>query len=326
MFCCIFVTVLRSMVAKDNNDGGVSSISNDVESRISKLLQRPQMEFLLRFHALFFGIAMIVLLPCLFSLLSPKSNQDITEACNSMGNRVSFLVLGWNAAYVMFTSNDFPDLFHQWKFSCILSALMVIPDFFLADVLGALHFPDDGAVKIGGVVSWYMSAMWTIPFVLILATTLNWNEERKKECIATRRRGSVVSSPALDNKQSSELLVASYVALVIFGLAEYLLFPLNLWHATDLVYFKIGPAAIYVLPAEALLGSALVYGYQQVTKKSSIPTLLMVCWVIMLLYTGALAVSFLVIEQRLAKLQSDTSSSLWLFCAGANRDQILSTK
>ena len=105
---------------------------------------------------------------------------------------------------------------------------------------------------------------------------------------------------------------SSIISLVVFGAAEYLLYPLDLWHCTDKVQHVIlGHVAVYVLPAEAILGPALVYTYRCATINSSstkaathqsddsaAPLLSIVTAAIatMLLYTGALAVSYLLIE------------------------------
>merc|ERR1711892_1270577 len=94
---------------------------------------------------------------------------------------------------------------------------MVVPDWYLASVLGALQFPDDGVWKVGGVVSVYMSAMWSIPLLWLL--------------VVCSDESNLPGPPPL-----AKLAGAACLGVLIFGAAEWLLssgiLPLQLWHCT----------------------------------------------------------------------------------------------
>ena len=83
-----------------------------------------------------------------------------------------------------------------------------------------------------------MGGMWTIPTVLILA-----------------------SIPGREEPTKGEMVFSAIHALTVFGAAEQLTYPLNIWHAKNVKY-TTGVVAIYVLPAEAILGPAILYFYR----------------------------------------------------------------
>mmetsp|Transcript_25392 Transcript_25392/g.45988 ORF Transcript_25392/g.45988 Transcript_25392/m.45988 type:complete len:252 (+) Transcript_25392:135-890(+) len=238
--------------------------------------QRSENAFVLWFHAGFFLIAAVALSPCLIGLVSattPPGDEFQQEPCSDMGRCISALVVGWNVAFAFSTFRfGFYQLFEYWRFVAMLSVLMVIPDFFLVDGMGTLHFPSDGAWQIGGAVSCYMAGMWSIPLLWILFVCPGSGEP----CV-------------------QELFRAAGVALAVFGSAEHVLFPLNLWHATEKVHHMIGHTAIYVMLAEAMLGSTVLFAYRATQNRGWLSQLVG-CTITMLVYTGALAVSFLFVE------------------------------
>lgn len=294
---------------------------------------------MLRFHAGFAVVAAIVLAPC-FVLSSPPPYRS--------GMAVCALVLSWHAAFARCTHISRPTLHQIWRFTCPLSLAMVLPDLFLTTCLGTLSFPDDGAWRIGsGVsssssgttssmsssssggerggggsgVSIYMAGMWSIPLSYLLACF--------PPSAATEKQPS---EPSV-----RELAAAALLSLLLFGAAEQLTFPLNLWRATDKVVHKVGHVALYVLPAEALLGAATLYAYRTTSTASScsgnaasgspstaagpssvLRRVLAAC-AIALLYTGALAVSYLLIEGGLmdgVELEPVISGLAVLACMG----------
>eukprot|EP00929_Paragymnodinium_shiwhaense_P096420 TRINITY_DN58004_c0_g1_i1.p1 TRINITY_DN58004_c0_g1~~TRINITY_DN58004_c0_g1_i1.p1 ORF type:complete len:148 (-),score=14.64 TRINITY_DN58004_c0_g1_i1:455-898(-) len=144
----------------------------------------------------------------------------------------------------------------------------------LAVVMGSLEFPDRAVYRFGGVVTAYMALMWALPFVWI-----------------------VVLLPGRGEPTRQDLLRAAGLALLLFGGAEYATYPLGLWRATDVVqHVVLNHVAVYVLPAESILGAALLYAYR-VTVGRSFEVLLAAAMVVSLVYTGALGISYLVVEK-----------------------------
>ena len=85
------------------------------------------------------------------------------------------------------------------------------------------------------------------------------------------------------------LLSAGVVALLLFAAAEWAARPLQLWHAQHVrEYFGV---ALYVLPAELLLGSACAYAFLH-TRDSSFPIRLGAAACVTIFYTGALVLSY----------------------------------
>ena len=115
-----------------------------------------------------------------------------------------------------------------WAFLVPLSAFQVVPDAFLAGVLGSLDFPDTGGPRLGPVPL-ALAGMWTIP--LWLST---WAGLRARSA-----------------------WVAAAVAGALFVGAEATLWAVPVWRAVGVA--TVGPVAVYVVPAEVLLGGA-AYG------------------------------------------------------------------
>jgi hypothetical protein len=143
-----------------------------------------------------------------------------------------------------------------------LSVLQVLPDWALVEIAGTLVFPDLGAPRVGGAVPLYMAALWVPPLfaVLLIARGSPW-------------RGAVA-------------------ALAVFGVAELLAPALGLWEPRGAR--EIGTTALYVLPAEAVLGAAVVVASRWAR---SVRERLVAAPVVALLYTGALFVSLLLLDR-----------------------------
>lgn len=220
------------------------------------------MQFMLSFHTIFVLACGISLAPCLI------------DSGHAMGHTVGCLVVGWNvfiAAYA-WKRNDDGQLWEAWRFLACLSPLMVIPDWFLVVGLRTLQFPPDGAYRIGDAVSWYMAGMWSIPLLWVLTLC-----------------------PGRKEPTMRELTLAALLSLVLLGASEQLTVPLNLWVCTPAVKNVLGHVAVYVLPAEAALGPAVLVAHRM-TCSRGLTTQFVAAVLVMLIYAGALAVSFLFLE------------------------------
>ena len=234
--------------------------------------------FLLTFHAWFAAAAAVLLGPFFLNL------EAAARLPYSSGTAVCGLILCWHIAFAILSRDHVErrPLYEIWRFVSILSVLMVVPDWFLVDVLGSLIFPNDGAYMIGGSVSIYMAGMWSIPLMWILA------------CFPLNHGAKSELQPTF-----FELCGAASVALVVFAAAEQLTVPLGLWVKDDKVKFTAGHVALYVLPAEAALGAAALHAHRNTALvpgwTGSIRRLLAAA-VVAVFYTGALAISYLLIE------------------------------
>ena len=224
--------------------------------------------FVVRFHACFATVAAALLGPTL--LPTPPYRTGLA---------VCGLVFGWHLAFAASAaSRERRGLYEMWRFLAMLSVMMVVPDWFLADVLGTLVFPEHGAPRIGAV-NMYMAGMWSIPLSWVLV------------CFTSTQR----------EPSWSELLGASALALLILGASEQLTVPLQLWLATDRVAHTAGHVALYVLPAEAMLGAITLCAHRAtatLTGWDGTARRVLAAGAVALQYTGALAVSYLFVEGR----------------------------
>lgn len=133
-------------------------------------------------------------------------------------------------------------------------------------------------------MSIYMAFMWTIPLTWVL-----------------------LLCPGKGEPTLRELVQAAVISLIVFAGAEQLTFPLNLWHRTDTVTVTADHIALYVLPAEFVLGAAALFAYR-LTRDRSIGAVLLAAVTTMVMYTGALAVSFLFIERVGVRLFAQTAA------------------
>lgn len=182
----------------------------------------------------------------------------------------------------------------MFRFVAIVSIFMVFPDWFLSNVLHSIRFIHDAhdVYRIGGDVPVYMAFMWTIPLLWILAAF-------------QRRRPSDDKSLTPAETTLAELAKAAALSLAIFGVAELALSadasPLRLWTAT--ASQRVFHVALYVLVPEAALGAASLAAYRStITINDGAPwwqagvRRLLAGAAVATFYTGALAISFLLIE------------------------------
>lgn len=209
-------------------------------------------------HVIFSVIAAIILL-FLFS--------------GTVSGKVLMIVIIYNGLIVIESyQKRYEDWRSIWIFSIILSILMVFPDWFLAETLHALQFPDDGFPMIGGAIPIYMAGLWAIPFFIILFIG---NEAQKRKSM-----------------QFAYGLVA-LVSILIFTLAELTMVYLPSWTAT--VRGMTGNLAWYIIIPELFLGLSLFIGYN-ITKDKQLWVKILGAFTIMILYIGNASFFYFLIE------------------------------
>jgi NADH:ubiquinone oxidoreductase subunit 2 (subunit N) len=159
-----------------------------------------------------------------------------------------------------------------WVFSFIISIFQIFPDWFLSAELNILVFPDDGLFKIGPV-SGYMFGLWTIPLFIIIFIGI-----RSKEKF---------------NERTAMILVCA-LSLIIFGTAEATIWIIGSWYPQNVA--KIGQLAIYILPAEVILGFSSYYCFTRLNKEH-IVYIPLLAFLIMLLYMGSSSFFYLLVEK-----------------------------
>ena len=208
----------------------------------------------------------------LYAAFSLTSAAALLLPVGSMGLRICLLVAVYNIALPLagyWRKHD--TWLSAWAFLLPLSILQVFPDWFLSAQLDSLVFPERSAPRIG-TVSAFMALMWIIPlFVVVLLAE------------SARRKTNLTVA----------LAVAGLSALLIFGVSEMFSWRLNMWHAQNVWQWQ--HMALYVLPAELLLGVYTYAGFH-LTRNRGITTKFAAAASVMLLYLGALAWFYLVIE------------------------------
>jgi len=230
--------------------------------KISKLAMKSTEKDALLFHLAFAVLSAL-------ALLLPLSL--------AVGVRFLILVLAYNIALPLAgNARGNGEWTRIWRFALALSVFQVFPDWFLSAQLGVLVFPEDGLFKIGTVSS-YMAGLWTIPVFMIVVTGLR----------VKKRRGN-----------RAALIAVIAVSLAVFGLSELLMGRLGSWHAAN-VKVMLGPAALYILTPEIILGLAAYYVYRAVRKKPLWVTALS-AFLVMLLYLGSACWFYFIIEKLMA--------------------------
>lgn len=145
-----------------------------------------------------------------------------------------------------------------------ISLFQVIPDWFLAVELGSIVFPDNGGIRIDDAIPLAMATMWVLPLLVVVLLA--------RDSLA---RGAAISAL---------LFLVTELGAPVAGL----------WEPAGGAR-EIAGVAIYVIPAEALLGAAAVYAVR-VAGETPIATRLFAGACVSVFYTGALATSWLVID------------------------------
>ncbi|MFW9870714.1 MAG: DUF6989 domain-containing protein, partial [Candidatus Thorarchaeota archaeon] len=175
--------------------------------------EKPIRNFLL-IHVIFAVLAAV-------TLLVPIPTATIS-------GKMLVLVIVYNGLIVVeFYDKGYEEWKSIWVFSFILSLLMVFPDWYLAETLESLVFPDDGFPMIGGVIPIYMAGLWSIPFFII-----------------------VFIGKEVQNRNSLKQAygVVAITSILIFILAELTLVNLPSWSAT--VIGMTGNLAWYIVIPE----------------------------------------------------------------------------
>lgn len=223
--------------------------------------EKPIKDFLL-IHVIFAVLAAV-------TLLLPIPTATIS-------GKMLVIVILYNALIIVeFYGKGYDDWKRIWIFAFILSLLMVFPDWYLAETLGALQFPVDGFPMIGGAIPIYMAGLWSIPFFIILFV----GEEIQKR-----------KSPNLAH------IIVSFLTVLIFALAEFTLVYLPSWTAT--VIGMTGNLAWYIIIPELFLGLSAFICYN-IVKEQKIWMKIVGAFTVMILYIGNASFFYLLIETLL---------------------------
>ena len=153
-----------------------------------------------------------------------------------------------------------------------ISIFQLVPDWFLADVLGTLRFPDTGGLRVGGVIPLAMCGMWALPLFLVVLLA----------------RDSVARGAA--------------AAFVLFLGTELAAPTAALWEPAGDVT-KVAGVALYVLPAEAVLGAAIVLAVRA-TRDRPLGERVLAAAAVSTIYTGALALCWFFIDHAALTLSA----------------------
>ncbi len=194
----------------------------------------------------------------------------------AISGKLLALVIIYNGLIIIeFYGKGYDDWKSIWIFSIILSLLMVLPDWYLAETLGALQFPDDGIPMIGGAIPIYMAGLWTIPFFIIVFIGKEV-QKRKSEKVAYG--------------------IVSIISILIFILAELTLVYLPSWTAT--VVGMTGNLAWYIIVPELLLGLSAFFCYN-IVKDKQIWMKALGAFIVMIFYIGNASFFYFIIESLL---------------------------
>lgn len=190
--------------------------------------------------------------------------------------KVLILVIIYNGLVILeFYGKGYEDWQSIWLFSFILSLLMVFPDWYLAETLGALQFPNDGFPMVGGSIPLYMAGLWAIPFFIILFVG---NEFQKRKSLQLAYG------------------IVGILSVLIFALAELTLVSLPSWTAT--VNGMTGNLAWYIIIPELFLGLSLFICYNFIKDKRFLMKILG-AFTVMILYIGNASFFYFLIETLL---------------------------
>ena len=179
-------------------------------------------------------------------------------------------VLTYNLALpVYFYRRGDLEVVRIWAFVLPLSALQVIPDWYLCEVQGTLSFP---TARGPFPVPLFMAGLWTWPLVMTTAAGVwfDWQIGRW-----------------------TGYLAALGLGLFLFGGGELALTSIGVWRALDVT--TVGGLALYILPAELLLTVATLYAYRQVRDQSPWRRLV-AAPLVMMFYLGAATTAYLLVE------------------------------
>ena len=223
--------------------------------------ERPVKDFVL-IHIIFAVLAAV-------TLLLPIPTATVS-------GKMLVLVLIYNGLIVVeFYSKGYEEWKSIWIFAFILSLLMVFPDWYLAETLGALQFPVDGFPMIGGSIPIYMAGLWSIPFFIILFVGKQTQERKSLNLAYT---------------------IVSVLTVLIFTLSELTLVALPSWNAT--VIGMTGNLAWYIIIPELFLGLTAFICYN-IVKDQKLWMKIAGAFAVMILYIGNASFFYFLIETLL---------------------------
>ncbi|MGY5856135.1 MAG: hypothetical protein RTS72_05995 [Candidatus Thorarchaeota archaeon] len=223
--------------------------------------EKPIKDFVL-IHIIFAIIAAV-------TLLLPVPTATVS-------GKMLVLVLIYNGLLVVeFYSKGYEEWKSIWIFAFILSLLMVFPDWYLAETLGALQFPVDGFPMIGGSIPIYMAGLWSIPFFIILFVGKQTQERKSLNLAYT---------------------IVSVLTVLIFTLSELTLVALPSWNAT--VIGMTGNLAWYIIIPELFLGLTAFICYN-IVKDQKLWMKIAGAFAVMILYIGNASFFYFLIETLL---------------------------
>lgn len=210
------------------------------------------------FHIVFFIVAIVILLLPI--------NLPI-------GVRILIIVLLYNITLFVYTKMIDDEVYKKiFIFSFFISLFQLFPDWYLAEQLGVLVFPEDGFIKIGDSVSLYMVFLWSIP-IFIIITIAYLIEQQKNELTA--------------------YLASGIAAFIIFVSSEMTLWVLPSWYAVNVV--MIAKVAVYIIIPEIILGIVSYWGFKYTLDKK-IKEKLVVSFFVMIIYLGLAAFFYFIFE------------------------------
>ena len=135
-----------------------------------------------------------------------------------------------------------------------------------------MRFPDTGGIRVGDVIPLAMCGMWALPLFLVVLIA--------RDSVA---RGALV-------------------AFVLFLGTELVAPTAGLWEPAGDVT-KVAGVALYVLPAEAVLGAATVLAVRA-TRDRPLGERVLAAGAVSTLYTGALALCWFLIDHATLTLSA----------------------
>ncbi len=187
----------------------------------------------------------------------------------TLGWRITGLVIFYNLLLPAFArAVNYSGWLELWTYLLPLSILMIAPDWFLAEVLGVLVFPDTGAPFVGPVPI-FMGGMWVVPLFIIIY-------------IGRRFRGRY--APYL----------AGLASGVIFLASEATLWQIPIWMAQNVA--QVGHVAWYLVAPLTMLGVFALWGFEWSLGKSFWHKLA-AGFLVMLTYIGNTGLFYLLVER-----------------------------
>lgn len=193
-----------------------------------------------------------------------------------IGIKLFILVIIYNlGAFLMgfLTRNN--NWIRIWLFSFLISIFQVFPDWFLSTELNILVFPKDGLFKIG-TVSGYMFGLWTIPLFIIIYAGMKCREKLT---------------------EIKAIIIVLILSLLIFGISEATIWMIGSWYPHN-VTTLFNHLAIYIIPAELILGLSSYYIFTRIKNKHLL-YFLPLSFTVMLLYLGSCSFFYFIIERIL---------------------------